>query len=129
LRQLADARDIRDRLIECFERASSPGVLSEQERKDLLSFVVVGGGPTNVEFASALYDFVTEDVSRSYPDLLPLVQVTLVEASGHILGSFHQSLYHYVETLFRRRHVVMLTDTQVREVRRGVAVLGSGAEL
>ena len=55
LKQLKDSRLIRNRLIECFERASSPGVVSEDEKKGLLTFVVVGGGPTSVEFASELY--------------------------------------------------------------------------
>lgn len=46
LRQLADARAIRQRIIECFERASNPAT-DEKERKRLLHFVVVGGGPTS----------------------------------------------------------------------------------
>ena len=50
LKQLADARAIRSKIIECFERASYPGVC-EAEQARLLSFVVVGGGPTSVEFA------------------------------------------------------------------------------
>lgn len=48
LKQLGDARNIRNRLLECFERAASP-FISEAERSRLLSFVVVGGGPTSIE--------------------------------------------------------------------------------
>lgn len=47
LKQLSDSRAIRSRLIECFERASSPGT-TQEELTRLLTFVVVGGGPTNV---------------------------------------------------------------------------------
>ncbi len=61
LKQLEHSRAIRNRLIECFERASSPSCTDEEARK-LLSFVIVGGGPTSVEFAGELYDFVTKDV-------------------------------------------------------------------
>jgi NADH:ubiquinone reductase (non-electrogenic) len=50
LRELADARAIRQRIIECFERASIPE-MEESERSSLLRFLVVGGGPTGVEFA------------------------------------------------------------------------------
>lgn len=53
LKQLGDARNIRNRLLECFERAASP-FISEAERSRLLSFVVVGGGPTSIEYASTL---------------------------------------------------------------------------
>ena len=48
LKQLGDARNIRNRLLECFYRAANP-FISEAERSRLLSFVVVGGGPTSIE--------------------------------------------------------------------------------
>jgi NADH:ubiquinone reductase (non-electrogenic) len=48
-----DAERIRRRILNLFEAASIPGV-PEEERKKLLSFVVVGGGPTGVEFAAEL---------------------------------------------------------------------------
>jgi hypothetical protein len=49
LKELADARRLRRRVAELFETAALPGT-SERERRRLLSFVVVGGGPTGVEF-------------------------------------------------------------------------------
>jgi NADH dehydrogenase/NADH:ubiquinone reductase (non-electrogenic) len=66
LKQLSDSRAIRNRLLECFERASSPGI-SRLEADRLLTFVVVGGGPTNIEFASELFDFLKRDVCRCLP--------------------------------------------------------------
>ena len=112
LKQLSDSRAIRTRLIECFERASSPGT-QPAEIASLLTFVVVGGGPTNVEFAAELYDFLQKDVSRWYPDLYQHAKVKIVEASGHILGSFNGSLVHYVEKLFQSRRVDVLTGPSV----------------
>lgn len=44
-------------LLKCFERASASDI-DDEERQRLLTFVVVGGGPTCVEFTSELYDFV-----------------------------------------------------------------------
>eukprot|EP00904_Undaria_pinnatifida_P001579 jgi/Undpi1/11421/HiC_scaffold_30.g13718.m1 len=76
LKQLGDARNIRNRLLECFERAASP-YISDKERTRLLSFVVVGGGPTSIEYAAELHDFLTTDVKRWYPDLLNKVIFTL----------------------------------------------------
>ena len=84
-------RAIRSRLIECFERASSPE-LTSTEREKLLHFLVIGGGPTSVEFAAELYDFLVEDVKRWYADLFHLVRVSLVEASPHILNTFDHKL-------------------------------------
>lgn len=112
LKQLQQARSIRNRLIDSFERASSPGA-SPEEVQRLLTFVVVGGGPTSVEFTAELHDFLKGDVSRLYPDLHPLCNVYIVEASGHILGAFNQSLVSYVESLFKSRKIHVMTNTQV----------------
>jgi NADH dehydrogenase FAD-containing subunit len=115
LKQLSDARAIRSRLIDCFERASSPAC-SAEEAKRLLTFVVVGGGPTSVEFTAELYDFLKGDVRRWYPDLHGLVNIYLVEASGNILGSFHKKLVTYVESLFHKRNIHVMTKTAVAKV-------------
>jgi NADH dehydrogenase FAD-containing subunit len=129
LKQLDHARLIRNKLIESFERAGLPST-SREEKMRLLTFIVVGGGPTNIEFASELHDFLTMDVSRHYGDLLPFVRVVVVEASGHILGTFSSSLVDYVEKLFRSRRIDVRANTAVKAVEDGhVAVLGDGTRM
>lgn len=129
LKQLQHARSIRNKLIESFERASLPSVTSE-DRTQLLTFIVAGGGPTNIEFSSELYDFLVEDVARLYPDLLPHVSVHIIEATGQILGSFHIALVKYVEKLFASRAINVWLNTSVTEVVDGcVAVLDDGTRL
>jgi NADH:ubiquinone reductase (non-electrogenic) len=59
---------------------------SDEERKRILHFVVVGGGPTGVEFAAELHDFVNEDLVKLYPAAKDFVKITLLEASDHILN-------------------------------------------
>ncbi len=86
-KQLLHARQVRNKIIDCFERASLPGT-SEEERRILLNFVVVGGGPTSIELAAELHDFVQQDIKRWYADLLPFTKVTVIEATNHILGAF-----------------------------------------
>lgn len=61
LKTVPDAQAIRRRVMDNLEKACLPGT-DERERKRLLSFVVCGGGPTGVEFASELFDMVNEDV-------------------------------------------------------------------
>merc|ERR1719336_1895831 len=115
LKQLQHARAIRSRIIECFERASSH-FISEAEKRRLLTFVVVGGGPTSIEFTSELYDFLTRDVSLWYPDLANSHSVTLVEAGKHLLGSFDETLSSHVERKFKKRQIQMLTGESVKKV-------------
>ena len=69
LKNLWHARHIRNRIGECFERASNPHI-SANERKRLLTFIIVGGGPTSVEFAGELHDLCAKDVKRWYPELV-----------------------------------------------------------
>ena len=128
LKQFNHSRGIRNRLIECFERASSPGI-EAIERKRLLTFVIVGGGPTSVEFAAEVYDFLQKDVSRWYPELLNDVSVKLIEASGHIMGTFNESLVNYTERIFSSRKVELCTNVSVKEIRDHVAILSTGEEL
>lgn len=66
LKTIVDARGIRNHLMDNFEKACLP-MTTDEERKELLSFVVAGGGPTGVEFASELADMIQED-------LIPYVQ-------------------------------------------------------
>jgi NADH:ubiquinone reductase (non-electrogenic) len=58
---------------------------SEAERQRVLHFVVVGGGPTGVEFAGTLNDFVRQDLRKKYPELMPYVRVTLLQSAQSIL--------------------------------------------
>jgi NADH:ubiquinone reductase (non-electrogenic) len=117
LKEVADARAIRQRIIACCERASVPG-LGDEERRRLVHVVVVGGGPTGVEFAAEMYDFLTRDLVRSYPLLRDLVRITLIEASGQLLSTFDATLSAYTARQFRRQRI---------EVRTGVPVASVGA--
>lgn len=84
LQEVEDAQKIRRSVMDCFERATLPD-LDEEERKRTLHFVVVGGGPTGVEFAAELHDFVSEDLAKLYPTIQDLVKITVIEHGEHIL--------------------------------------------
>lgn len=128
LKQLEQARAIRNRIIECFERASSPFV-TESERERLLTFVIVGGGPTSIEFTSELCEFLRCDVSKWYKDLNSQYKVVVVEAGKHLLGSFDSSLSDYVERLMSKRQVEVLVNETVKEVKDVSVILGHGQEI
>ena len=66
---------------------------------------------------------------RWYPDLHASITVTLVEASGHILGTFHNKIADYVEKIFKNRDIKVMKKISVKEVRDNVAILSNGQEL
>lgn len=115
LKNLHHARQLRNRLLECFERASMPGLPASQVKR-LLTFVVVGGGPTSCEFVAELADFLAQDVARWYPDLSQHVSVCLVEAGPGLLGTFEKSLVDWVDTDFAKRGVDVRTQTAVQAI-------------
>ncbi|XP_059661994.1 external alternative NAD(P)H-ubiquinone oxidoreductase B3, mitochondrial-like [Cornus florida] len=115
LKEVEDAQRIRRTVIDCFERASLPSV-SEEERKRLLHFVVVGGGPTGVEFAAELHDFVVEDISHLYPTVKDHVKITLLEAGDHILNMFDKRITAFAEEKFQRDGIDLKTGSMVVKV-------------
>ncbi|HTK82464.1 MAG TPA: FAD-dependent oxidoreductase [Bacteroidota bacterium] len=128
LRELADARAIRQGIIECFERASTPG-LNEEERKRLLHFVVVGGGPTGVEFAAEMNDFLEDDLSKAFPRVSPDFRITLLEATDQILSSFDAALGKYTIKQFQRSKIDVRTGSIVTRVEQDRVFLKDGSEL
>lgn len=128
LKELSDARAIRQRIIENFERASTP-LVSEEERRRLLHFVVVGGGPTGVEFAAELHDFLEDDLEHTFPELVADVRITLLEASKGILNMFDQKLGEYTLKRFARAKIEVRTGTLVKEVHAQGVRLADGSDV
>jgi NADH:ubiquinone reductase (non-electrogenic) len=128
LKELNDARQLRQRIIQCFERANLPGV-SVTERQRLVHFVVCGGGPTGVEFAAELHDFLMEDLQKPYPHLVAEAKITLVEAMKEILGSFDEKLRRYATDLFRRQRINVLIESPVVKVGEKSLHLEDGSEI
>ncbi|KNC86491.1 hypothetical protein SARC_01362 [Sphaeroforma arctica JP610] len=108
-----DGRKLRGRIIDSLESANIPGATDLQS---LLHFVVVGGGPTGVECAAELHDFVANEVKEFFPDLADKVSITLIEALPHVLSMFSKSLVEYAEQKFHRDSIDVLTRTLVTKV-------------
>lgn len=115
LRDVSDARRIRTRVLDCFEAASQPGV-SQEEQLAKLHFVIVGGGPTGIEFASELYDLCVEDLKRLYPALINLVRITIYDVAPTILGAFDQKLVDYTVAQFQREGIQIKTGRRVEKI-------------
>lgn len=102
LKDISDARLIRNRINKNFEQACLP-TTSDEERRRLLSFVISGGGPTGCEFAAELYDMLNEDLCRLYPKILRNeISVHVIQSRGHILNTYDEALSKYAEVCFDR---------------------------
>jgi NADH:ubiquinone reductase (non-electrogenic) len=128
LKELSDARVIRERVIGCLERAALPG-LPEEERNRLLHFVSVGAGPTGVRFAAELHDLLVKDLRRSYPELASRVRITIVEAGKSILSAYDEGLRAYTAETFDRRRIGVRLECPVSEIGPGYLRLASGEVL
>src|SRR4030095_6545762 len=91
LKTLEQATEIRRRVLDAFESAE---VASDPvQRRALLTFVVVGGGPTGVELAGALGEMTRFTLSRDFRRIDPkLTRIILIEAGPRILPSFPEVL-------------------------------------
>lgn len=118
LKELTDARNIREKIVSCLERADLPGI-DMRERARLLHFMIVGGGPTGVEFAAELHDLVEESMEADYPELMGLVEITLYEALPTILNSFDQELRNYTIRHFDRQGIDLQLAKKVKSVGEG----------
>jgi NADH:ubiquinone reductase (non-electrogenic) len=126
LKELNDARELRQRIISCFEIANLPSTTVE-ERQRLLHFVICGGGPTGVEFAAELNDFMMEDLSKWYTQLVAEARITLVEAGREILNTFDEKLRRYATEAFRRERISVLTGSPVVKVEPKTIRLADGS--
>lgn len=119
LKDVGDARRIRNRLLSCFEIAGLP-TTSEEMKKMYLNFAVVGGGPTGIEWSAELYDMIHEDMKRLYPELVKYVTITVYDVAPTVLSMFDKRLSDYAMKTFGRQGIEIKTSHHIQEIRRGV---------
>ncbi|ORX35425.1 pyridine nucleotide-disulfide oxidoreductase-domain-containing protein [Kockovaella imperatae] len=115
LKDVRDARAIRNKILERLEQALVPG-RTEAEQRNLLQFSLVGGGATGVEVAAELHDFVRQDVYRLYPQLKDLVNIRVYDVAPGILMNFDDTLRRYAEKRFAREGVEVRPNSTIKEV-------------
>ena len=112
LKTLADAFDIRARIIGAFESAERATV--DAERDAWLTFVVIGGGPTGVEMAGTLSEIAQHTLAREFRRIDPRrARVILLEGSARILGTFVAKQSERARAQLVRLGVDVRTDSKV----------------
>lgn len=128
LKEVSDAQKLRSAIITRFDEATLPG-LTDEERRTLLAFVVIGSGPTGIEFTGELADLLSSDIPRLYPELAKLVSLRVISAADTILPMFDKVLQQKGLERLRSEGIDVLLGRVVKEVRRDGVVLGDGETL
>ena len=141
--QVKDARRIRVAVSDCFESAATPGQTAD-ERRRLLNFVIVGGGPTGIELGGELLDLIEQDLKKVFPREAAEARIVIVEAMGSILNTYdrceagcvapaltvRRRIAQYTEQHMMRSGITLLTNCAVKEVKaEGVSVETKNTEI
>ncbi|KAI4318208.1 hypothetical protein L6164_026001 [Bauhinia variegata] len=126
LREVYHAQEIRRRLLLNLMLSDVPGI-TEEEKRRLLHCVVVGGGPTGVEFSGELSDFIMRDVRQRYAHVKDYIHVTLIEAN-EILSSFDDRLRGYATKQLTKSGVRLVRGI-VKGVKADKILLDDGTEV
>ena len=110
-KSLRDAINIHNRILDNFEAALLEG--DEQRQHELLTFVVVGGGPTGVELAASIQEFVSKVLIRDYPSLKPHVRVILIEAQDSILLGMKAKMRELAVTRLHSQGIEVLLRARI----------------
>ncbi len=128
LKSIESAIKTRNHLLKMFEQASRE--VDVDKRNALLTFVVVGGGPTGVETAGALAELITHVMVKDYPQMgMKDVRVLLIEATQHLIASYPNELRKATRDLLESKNVEILTNTKLADYNNQQVTLGDGRQI
>lgn len=124
LKSIPQATEIRSKILRAFEEAEKE--TDPEKHKALLTFVLVGGGPTGVEMAGAIADMANKTLISEFRHINPKeARIVLVEALPRILTAFPESLGKKAYKTLNRLGVEVKTNAPVEAVtREGVVIAG-----
>jgi len=128
LKDIESAVNTRNHLLKMFEQANREADV--EKRKALLTFVVVGGGPTGVETAGALAELITHVMAKDYPHMdLKDVRVLLLEAGDSVMPSYPDELRKATFDLLRSKNVEIMLNAKLTDYNGIQVTLGDGGQV
>ncbi|MGE0734003.1 MAG: FAD-dependent oxidoreductase [Alphaproteobacteria bacterium] len=115
LKKIDDATQIRARILGAFEAAESAE--AEDARRKLLTFVIVGAGPTGIELAGAIVELARLGMDKDFRSFDPAsARIVLIEAGPRILATFPESLSAWAKDALTAQGVEIMTGARVEQV-------------
>lgn len=115
LKTLEQATEIRRRILQAFERAESTA--DPILRRELMTFVIVGGGPTGVELAGSIGEISRQTLAKDFSRIEPSsARVVLIEAGNRILPSFSPELSRHAMRDLEKLGVTVWTSMRVTNI-------------
>jgi NADH dehydrogenase len=128
LKGVESAIAARNHLLGMFEQASREA--DPEKRRALLTFVVVGGGPTGVETAGALAELISHVLTKDYPQMdLKEVRVLLLEAADHLMGAYPKELRKATFDQLSHKNVEIFLNTKLTDYDGRHVTLGDGTQI
>ena len=128
LKDLDEALAVRNQILSRFEAAR--WAKDPTTRRRLLTFAVVGAGPTGVEMAGAISELTHLVLRKDYRDLdTNEVRVVLIEAAPYVLGPFVPSLRKAAQRSLVQKGIEVMLQTRVESVTDGCVKLSNGVEI
>ncbi|HET9780629.1 MAG TPA: NAD(P)/FAD-dependent oxidoreductase [Candidatus Dormibacteraeota bacterium] len=128
LKDLDEGLALRNRILSQFE--ASRWTTDADRRRALLSFAVVGGGPTGVEMSGAISELIRMVLRKDYRDLdINEVRVVLIEAAPYVLGAFDPMLREAALSSLQRKGIDVMLEAKVAAVTDNAVQLADGREV
>lgn len=128
LKDIESAVDTRNHLLKMFEVASREA--DPEKRKAMLTFVVVGGGPTGVETTGALAELISHVMRKEYPTLdIREARVLLLEAGNALIASYPDELRKATLRLLKKKNVEVRFDAKLTDYNGQRVLLTDGTEI
>ncbi len=125
LKTLHDALDLRGRILLAFERACVETGAAERDR--LLTFVLIGAGPTGVEMAGSIAELSRETLAQDHELSQLTAKIILIEAGKRVLDSFPEDLSTDAANALQALGVEIRTGTKVTAIEDGVVHVEHGS--